>query len=144
MIRKTLEPLILLTLLASVSLCARLQRSAAIASRVAPDLLIAQLLFPPTNDKSLRVQVANKGNAPSRACRLLLTVRKINGVAVSRTTHVNVPNVAPGKDVWVLIDAKTILPKNISLEATTFKLDVDATQIVSELNEANNELWHNL
>jgi hypothetical protein len=143
MIRKTLEPLVLLTLLASVALCARLQRSAASASRGAPDLLIAQLLFPPTNDKSLRVQVANKGNAAARACRLLLTVSKINGVAVSRAIHVNVPNVAPGKDVWLFIDAKTILPKNISLEATTFKLDVDATEIVSELNEANNELWHN-
>lgn len=31
MIRKTLEPLVLLTLLASVSLCARLQRAAASA-----------------------------------------------------------------------------------------------------------------
>ena len=108
-----------------------------------PDLLIEQFLFPPTNEKALRVHVVNQGNAASAACRLVLTVRKINGVAVGRTTHVNVPALAVGADAWFHIDARSILPNNISLESTTFKVNVDGTEIVAESNEANNEVWHN-
>jgi hypothetical protein len=109
-----------------------------------PDLIIKQFLFPPTNDKALRVQVANQGNAASGACRLILTVRKINGTAVGRQTHVNIPALAPGKTVWLVIDAKSILPVNVSLKSTTFKLNADATGIVAESDETNNEVWHNL
>ena len=108
------------------------------------DLIIKQFLFPPTNDKALRVHVVNTGQAASGACRLVVTVRKINGVAVGRTTHVNVPALAAGADVWLHIDAKSILPNNVSLQSTTFRLNVDATEIVAESNEANNEVWHNL
>jgi len=46
------------------------------ASAVQPDLSIRQFLFPPTNDKALRVRVVNTGQGPSAACRLVLTVRK--------------------------------------------------------------------
>lgn len=113
------------------------------AALAQPDLSIRQFLFPPTNDKALRVRVVNTGQAPSAACRLVLTVRKINGVAVGRTTYVNVPALAAGAADWLLIDAKSILPNNVSLQSTTFRLNVDATAIVSELNEANNEVWHN-
>ncbi|MCM3870808.1 MAG: hypothetical protein ND895_08970 [Pyrinomonadaceae bacterium] len=109
-----------------------------------PDLIIKQFLFPPTNNKALRLQVANTGNAASGACRLFLTVRRINGVAVGRRTHVNVPALAAGAEVWLVIDAKSILPNNVSLQSTTFKLNVDATGIVAESNESNNEAWHNL
>ena len=109
-----------------------------------PDLSIKQFLFPPTNDKALRVHVVNTGNAAAGACRLFLTVRKIGGVAVGRKTHVNVPALGPGKDVWLVINAKSILPNNISLESTTFKLNVDGTEIVAESDEGNNEVWHNL
>jgi len=109
-----------------------------------PDLSIKEFLFPPTNDKALRVHVINSGNAGSGACRLFLTVRKIGGAAVGRQTHVNVPALRAGKDVWLVIDAKSILPNNISLESTTFKLNVDSTEIVAESNEGNNEIWHNL
>jgi hypothetical protein len=111
---------------------------------VQPDLIIKQFLFPPTNDKALRVQVVNQGNAASGACRLILTVRKINGTAVGRQTHVTIPALAPNKSVWLLIDAQSILPNNVSLQSTTFKLNADATEIVVELNETNNEIWHNL
>jgi hypothetical protein len=114
------------------------------AKAARPDLIVKQFLFPPTNDKALRVQVANTGNAASGACRLFLTVRKINGVAVGRRTHVNVPILAAGAEVWLVIDAKSILPNNVSLQSTTFKLNVDATEIVAESNESNNEAWHNL
>jgi len=109
-----------------------------------PDLVIKQFLFPPTNDKALRVQVSNDGSAASGANRLIITVRKINGTAVGRQTHVNIPALAPGKKVWLVIDAKSILPNNVALQSTTFKLNADGTEIVVESDETNNEVWHNL
>ncbi|HWN11175.1 MAG TPA: CARDB domain-containing protein [Pyrinomonadaceae bacterium] len=108
------------------------------------DLRIRQFLFPPTNDKALRVHVVNTGQGPSAACRLILTVRKINGTAVGRRTHVNVPALAAGASDWLHIDVKSILPNNVSLQSTTFKLNVDGTEIVAEPDEGNNEVWHNL
>jgi subtilase family serine protease len=33
---------------------------------------------------------------------------------------------------------------NIALESTTFRLNVDGTEIINELDENNNEVWHNL
>lgn len=108
-----------------------------------PDLSIEKFLFPPTNEKALRVHVVNSGNAASTPCVLRLTVRKINGVAVGRVTEVKLLPIPPGKDKWVVIDAKSILPNNVSLEATTFKLNADATETVAESNETNNEIWHN-
>ncbi len=109
-----------------------------------PDLVIKQFLFPPTNDKALRVQVSNDGAAASGICPLIVTIRKIKGTAVGRQTHVNIPALAPGKKVWLVIDAKSILPVNVSLKPTTFKLNPDATGIVAESDETNNEVWHNL
>ena len=109
-----------------------------------PDLVIKQFLFPPTNNKALRVQVSNNGSAASGACPLILTVRKINGTAVGRQTHVNIPALGSGEKVWLVIDAKSILPVNVSLKSTTFKLNADATGIVAESDETNNEVWHNL
>ncbi len=108
-----------------------------------PDLSIKQFLFPPTNDKALRVHVVNTGGAASAHCVLRLTVRKINGVAVGRVAEIKLMPIPPGKDKWVVIDAKSILPNNISLESTTFKLNADATETVAESDEANNEMWHN-
>lgn len=108
-----------------------------------PDLSIKKFLFPPTNDKALRVHVANTGNAASTPCVLRLTVRKINGVAVGRVTEIKLLPIPPGKDKWVVIDAKSILPNNVSLESTTFKLNADAAETVAESDEGNNEIWHN-
>jgi hypothetical protein len=116
------------------------RRNARIAQ---PDLRIRQFLFPPTNDKALRVRVVNTGKGPSAACRLVLTIRKINGVPVGRRTHVNVPALAGGAADWLHIDATSVLPNNVSLMSTTFKLNVDATGLIAESDEANNEVWHN-
>jgi CARDB len=113
------------------------------ASPAQADLIVKQFLFPPTNNKALRVLVANTGSGASGACRLFITVRKINGIPAGRRTHVNVPALAAGADVWLVIDARRILPNNVSLESTTFRLNIDATEIVAESNESNNELWHN-
>ena len=109
-----------------------------------PDLRIKQFLFSPANDKAMKVHVVNMGNAASGLCILRLTVRKINGVAVGRVKEVKLLPLAPGGGKWLVVDAKGILPNNISLESTTFKLNADATLIVTESDESNNEVWHNL
>lgn len=115
-----------------------------VAKAAQADLRVEQFLFPPTNEKALRVRVANGGGAASGVCVLRLTVRKINDVAVGRTTEIKLPPLGAGKEKWVVIDAKSILPANVALEATTFKLNVDATSVVAESDETNNEAWHNL
>jgi hypothetical protein len=109
-----------------------------------PDLKVRQFLFVPGNDKSLRVQVANFGKKVSTQCRLELTIRKINGAAVGRKIEVVLPAIQPGQTDWINIDAASILPKNVSLKDTTFKLIADSTKSVTESNETNNEVWHNL
>jgi len=119
-------------------------RSNSKATPPQPDLQIKEYLFSPANDKAMKVHVVNTGNAGSGLCILRLTVRKINGVSVGRVTEVKLPPLAAGKNKWLVVDAKSILPNNISLESTTFKLNADATAIVAESNENNNEVWHNL
>jgi len=108
-----------------------------------PDLKVRQFEFVPRNDKAVRVQVANYGSANAGSSVLRLTVRKIKGISVGRTIDANVSALAPGKGDWVLIDCTSILPKDVALKDTTFKLNVDATKLVTESNEANNETWHN-
>lgn len=108
-----------------------------------PDLTIKQYEFVSTNNKSLRVQVANYGKAASRPCRLELSVRKINGVAATRTAFETVPAIGAGKVEWVTLSATGILQAAISLKDTTFRLRVDETDTVAESNEGNNETWHN-
>lgn len=144
MLNRTCTVAVLLTLVVSMTVAA--QTRIAKPKRVAgqPDLSIKEFLFPPTNDKALRVNVINSGNAGSAPSILRLTIRKINGVAVGRTIEIKVGALPAGKDKWVLIDAKSILPNNVALESTTFKLNADAGLTVAESDEGNNEKWHNL
>jgi ABC-type transporter Mla subunit MlaD len=114
------------------------------ANAAQPDLQVKEYQFSPGNDKAMKVHVINTGAAASGLCVLRLTVRKINGVPVGRVTEVKLPPLGPGMDKWLVIDAKSILPNNISLESTTFRLNADASEIIAESNESNNELWHNL
>jgi hypothetical protein len=107
-----------------------------------PDLRVEEFVF--AGEKALRVRVANVGSAPAGPCVLRLTVRKINGVAVGRTTEVKLPAIPAGKERWVSVNAQSILPNNVALESTTFRLNADATEVVAESKEDNNELWHNL
>ncbi len=109
-----------------------------------PDLKIRQYEFVSTNNKGLRVQVANHGKAASGPCQLELAIRKINGVAATRTANETIPAIGPGKAEWVTVYATGILPSAISLKDTTFRLRADETGIVAESNEDNNETWHNL
>ena len=113
-------------------------------SSAAADLSIIQFVFTADNDKAVRVHIVNSGGAVSVGCILRLTVRKINGVPVGRIIEVKLPPLRAGKHIWLVINAKSILPNNVSLESTTFKLNADAASIVTESNEANNEVWHNL
>ncbi len=108
-----------------------------------PDLKIRQYEFVSTNDKSLRVQIVNDGKAASTPCRLELAIRKINGVAVTRTAFGTIPALKPGKEEWVTLSATGILPAAKSLRDTTFRLIADETGVVAESNEDNNEIWHN-
>lgn len=115
-------------------------------SRVAadlPDLKISQYEFVSTNDKRVRVLIANDGKAASAPCRLELAIRKINGSAVTRSAYETIPAIKPGKEEWVTLSATGILPAAISLKDTTFRLIADETRIVAESNEDNNETWHN-
>ncbi len=110
----------------------------------APDLRISEFVFATTNEKVVRVHIVNSGGAASVLCVLRLTVRKINGVPVGRVVEIKLPPLAVGENKWLGINARTILPNNVSLESTTFKLNADATSIVTESNEGNNEVWHKL
>ena len=109
-----------------------------------PDLIVKEYQFAPTNNKGLRVRVANIGNGNAGACVLRLTIRKINGAAVGRTMDMNVPAIPAGGDDWITFIADGILPKAVDIKDTTFKLNVDFTTVVSESKETNNEKWHNL
>ena len=110
----------------------------------APDLRISEFVFAVNNDKAVRVHIVNEGAVTSGPCLLRLTVRKINGIPGGRFTEIKLQPLAPGKDRWFLISANSILPGNVSLASTTFKLNADSTSLVTESNEANNEVWHNL
>ena len=109
-----------------------------------PDLIVKEYQFAPTNNKGLRVRVANIGNVGAGACVLRLTIRRINGVAVGRTMDMNVPAIAAGADDWITFIADGILPKPVDIKDTTFRLNVDVTTVVNESKENNNEKWHNL
>ena len=110
----------------------------------AADLSIIEFVFAVNNDKTLRVHIVNAGAVTSGRCIVRLTVRKINGIPGGRFTEIKLQPLAAGKDRWLLISANSILPGNVSLASTTFKLNADATSLVTESNEANNEVWHNL
>lgn len=109
-----------------------------------PDLIVKEYQFAPTNDKGLRVNVANIGNGGAGACVLRLTIRRIKGASVARTMDMNVPAIPAGGDEWITFIADGILPKDVDIKDTTFKLNVDFKKAVNESNENNNEKWHNL
>lgn len=111
---------------------------------IKPDLVIREYQFAPTNNKGLRVNVANVGNSAAGACRLRLTIRKIKGASVGRTMEMDVPSIAAGADAWVTFIADSILPNDVDIKDTTFKLNVDVNNAVNESKEGNNEKWHNL
>jgi len=111
--------------------------------RAKADLLIREFVFP-ADGKAVRVYVVNAGGAASAVCILRLTVRKIKGVPAGSVVEIKLPALAAGKARWFVVNAASVLPNNVALESTTFKLNADATSIVTESDEANNEVWHKL
>jgi hypothetical protein len=109
-----------------------------------PDLKIQQVQFPANANQAVRVQVANTGNATAAPSVLRLTVRRINGTPVGRTMEVQLPSIQKNQAKSMAVNAKGILPLNVALKDTTFRLNLDITEIVSESDESNNETWHNL
>lgn len=108
------------------------------------DLAVRQFRFDKGNPQGVHVQIVNSGalNAPPTTFRI--TIRVISGITVARTTDVALPVIAGGDDVWVFVDASSILPASVPLIDTTFRGDADATAVIAEPNELNNRLWHNL
>ena len=109
-----------------------------------PDLIVRGNEFEFVGDKMVNVYVSNNGDAPSKRCVLELTVRKIGGSAVGRVTTATIPAIQPGKFAKIPVNATNILPNDVNLKDTTFKVIADSTNINAESNEGNNEKWHNL
>jgi CARDB len=109
-----------------------------------PDLIVRGNEFEFVGNKVVNVYVSNNGDKPSNPCVLELTVRKIGDNAVGRVKTARIPVIHPGKFVKIPVDATSILPNNINLKDTTFKVIADSTNINAESNEGNNEKWHNL
>lgn len=109
-----------------------------------PDLQVTNYQFLGGGAKPVLVKVKNAGNTPVGPSVLRLTVRRIDGVAVGRTVDVNLPGFVANAVYTVSIATAGILPNDVALKDTTFRLDADATNTVFESNETNNTTWHNL
>jgi hypothetical protein len=109
-----------------------------------PDLIVRGNEFEFAGSKTVNVYVSNNGDAPSTRCILELTVRKIGAANVGRVTKATIPALQPGKFTKIPVDATSILPNNVNLKDTTFKVIADSTNMNAESNEGNNEKWHNL
>jgi hypothetical protein len=109
-----------------------------------PDLIVRGNEFEFVGNKMVNVYVSNNGDAPSKRCILELTVRKIGDASVGRVTRATIPALQPGKFAKIPVNATNILPNNVNLKDTTFKVIADTTNINIESKEDNNEKWHNL
>lgn len=109
-----------------------------------PDLIVRGNEFEFVGNKIVNVYVSNNGDAPSKRCLLELTVRKIGDASVGRVTKAIIPAIQPTKYVKIKVDATNILPVNVNLKDTTFKVIADSANSNAESNEDNNEKWHNL
>ena len=117
--------------------------STAILNPPMPDLIVRGNEFEFVGDKMVNVYISNNGDATSKRCLLELTIRKIGGSPVGRVKKATIPMIQPGKFVKVQVNATSILPQNVNLKDTTFKVIADSTNINAESNEGNNEKWHN-
>jgi len=109
-----------------------------------PDLIVRGNEFEFVGNKIVNVYVSNNGTRSSRKCILTLTVRKIGNSRVGRVVTAEIPSIQPTKYVKIEVDATSILPVDVNLKDTTFKVVADSNGRNPELNENNNEKWHNL
>jgi hypothetical protein len=103
-----------------------------------PDLRVKQFRFARGSTSLLEVEVANDGRADAGPAVLRLTIRKIGGSTVGRTTQVPLDGVPMGTTSWTTVDAARLLPRGVELRATAFTLNVDSANTVTESDEANN------
>jgi hypothetical protein len=114
-----------------------------------PDLQIKQYEFHHSDVKKVRVLIVNTAMGASGPAQikpgpaiLRLTVQKIGDAQVSRKVDVEAPNI-PGKESkWLMIDAAGILPKNVALKDAAFRLDIEPTHVIDEIDEDNNHAFH--
>jgi hypothetical protein len=108
-----------------------------------PDLTIKNFRFSPNAPQNVSIRVLNQGNGIAKPSKMKLVVRKINGTPVGREIEVNVPVFQPSESKNITIDASSILPGNVQLKDTSFRVDVDSSQLVKEVDETNNRMTHN-
>jgi hypothetical protein len=106
-----------------------------------PNLKIKAFTF--AGPKVATVQVINQGSARSKANKLVIALRKIDGNVVNRQLEVKVPSIPPNSAAVISINASGILPSATELKDTRFKLTIDPMNVVQESNEADNTAWHN-
>ncbi|NDJ16963.1 CARDB domain-containing protein [Myxacorys almedinensis] len=107
-----------------------------------PDLTIKTFNISKISPQKVSVQVLNKGNGIAKRSKLRLTVQQIKGTPVNRTIEAKLPFFKPSQSSTILVDASSILPKDVALSDTAFKLTLDSTNVVTESNESNNEALH--
>jgi hypothetical protein len=107
-----------------------------------PDLKIKDFQFLEQASKSVRVQIVNQGNAIAKPSELKLTVTQIKGVKVNRVLQLKLPTFKPYQSASFLVNASSILPSNVDLKDTTFRLKADANLVVTESDETDNVAVH--
>lgn len=112
-----------------------------ISPREKPDLSIRTFEFVPGVPPTLRVQVVNSGGTATAPSILRLTVG-VKGTPVPATRDVTIPALRTGESAWVPVSVRRALPRDRALEESAFRLTVDATHVVAESDETNNEVWH--
>jgi hypothetical protein len=103
-----------------------------------PDLRVAQYRFAQRSDSVLEVEIANDGGADAGPAVLRLTINKIRGATVGRTTEVPLRGVPMETTIWTSVDALRLLPSGVALRGTAFTLNVDSANAVDESDESNN------
>ncbi|MBD1857952.1 MULTISPECIES: CARDB domain-containing protein [Leptolyngbya] len=107
-----------------------------------PDLKIRGYQFSERAPQSVRVQIINQGNTIAKPSNLRLTVTQIKGVKVNRMLEVQLPAFKPHQSSNFLVNASEILPSDVDLKDTTFRLKADATLLVNESDESDNVALH--
>jgi len=97
---------------------------------VQPDLTIESVQVDSNDDRKLRIQIINKGNANAKACNMKVFYHRSGEVMVRGT---GVSPILAGETLWVLMDVGSPIPA-----ASKVILRVDAPNRVRESNEANN------
>lgn len=97
-----------------------------------PDLTVKEIDV--TSDSRIKVVLSNLGDAPSTRC--ILNIKVFKGILsqVLYSTRLNVPAIPPHQDKTLFFNTK-----GRAVEGNSIKAIVDATRVVEESDEENNE-----